>query len=157
MSQDINTELDLITSRVIRAPRSAVWKAWSTASMFEKWWIPAPALCKVVKMDLTPGGEFETHISENSGPFSPHLSGCFLDIIEGERIVFTNALTGGWRPAEQPFMTAIITFADHDNGTFYSARAMHKNNADKLMHDELGFQDGWGTVTAQLARLVEED
>jgi uncharacterized protein YndB with AHSA1/START domain len=157
MSQDINTELDLITSRVIRAPRSAVWKAWSTASMFEKWWIPAPALCKVVKMDLKPGGAFETHISESSGPFSPHLSGCFLDIIEGERIVFTNALTGGWRPAEQPFMTAIITFADHDNGTFYSARAMHKNNADKLMHDELGFQDGWGTVTAQLARLVEED
>jgi uncharacterized protein YndB with AHSA1/START domain len=157
MSQDINTELDLITTRVIRAPRSAVWKAWSTASMFEKWWIPAPAVCKVVKMDLTPGGAFETHISENSGPFSPHLSACFLDIIEGERIVFTNALTGGWRPAEQPFMTAIITLADHDNGTFYSARAMHKNNADKLMHDELGFQDGWGTVTAQLAKLVEED
>lgn len=156
MSQDFNSELDLITTRVIRAPRSAVWKAWSTPSMFEKWWIPAPALCKVVQMDLSPGGAFETQISEDGGTFSPHLTGCFLEIVEGERIVFTNALTGGWRPAEQPFMTAIITLADHDNGTFYSARAMHKNNADKRMHDDLGFQDGWSTVCAQLARLVEQ-
>jgi hypothetical protein len=32
---------------------------------------------------------------------------------------------------------------------------MHKSNADRNMHEELGFYDGWGTVAAQLATLVE--
>ena len=47
--------------------------------------------------------------AKTAAHFAPHLSACFLDVDEHERIVFTNALVGGWRPAEQPFMTAIIT------------------------------------------------
>ena len=72
-----------------------------------------------------------------------------------QRIVFTNALLGGWRPAENPFITAIISLEDHPAGTNYVAHVMHKNNADRAMHEELGFYDGWGTVIAQLANLVE--
>jgi uncharacterized protein YndB with AHSA1/START domain len=32
---------------------------------------------------------------------------------------------------------------------------MHKNRADRDTHEKLGFHDGWGTVAAQLAQLVE--
>ena len=59
------------------------------------------------------------------------------------------------RPAEQPFMTAIITFADHPEGTEYTSYVMHKSQADRDMHEEMGFFDGWGTVIEQLARRVE--
>jgi uncharacterized protein YndB with AHSA1/START domain len=155
MMQAVNPELDLTTSRVIRAPRAAVWSAWANPASFEQWWVPAPARCRVVEMDLHPGGAFVTQISENGGDFAPHLSACFLAVDEGERIVFTNALTGGWRPAEHPFMTAIITLRDHPQGTEYVAHVMHRSNADRNMHEELGFHDGWGTVIEQLAGLVE--
>lgn len=151
----LNPDLDLTLSRVIKAPRPAVWRAWTDRASFEQWWVPAPAKCKVVEMDLHPGGAFTTQISENGGAFTPHLNACFLAVEEGERIVFTNALVGGWRPAEQPFMTAIITLRDHPMGTDYIAYVMHKNNADRTMHEELGFYDGWGTVVEQLAKLVE--
>lgn len=156
MIQPANSELDLTISRVIKAPRSAVWSAWTDPASFEQWWIPAPARCRVVEMDLRPGGALVTHIGEDGGDFVPHLSGCFLAIDHLERIVFTNALVGGWRPAEQPFMTAIITLQEHPTGTDYAARVMHKNNADRKMHEELGFYDGWGTVADQLARLAEQ-
>lgn len=69
--------------------------------------------------------------------------------------MFTTALVEGWRPAEQPFMTAVITFAPHPGGTEYIARALHKTPDDARMHAELGFHDGWGTVTRQLAELVQ--
>jgi uncharacterized protein YndB with AHSA1/START domain len=151
----INPALDLTISRVIRAPRSVVWRAWTDPAQFEQWWIPAPAKCQVAQMDLRPGGAFDTLISEDGGPFRPHVSGCFLDIADGERIVFTNALVGGWRPAEQPFITAIITLKDHAEGTDYAAHVMHKDKADRDMHEEAGFHDGWGTCIGQLARLVE--
>lgn len=156
MNQSSKPDLDLTISRVIKAPRLTVWRAWADPARFEQWWVPAPATCRVVEMDLRPGGSFETRISENGGDFQPHLSGCFLDIIEGERIVFTNALTGGWRPAEQAFMTAVITLHDHPGGVEYVANVMHKSNADRNLHEEMGFYDGWGTVAAQLARLVEQ-
>lgn len=150
-----NPDLDLTISRIIKAPRSVVWSAWTNPESFEQWWIPAPAKCKVSEMDLRPGGAFVTQISENGGDFMPHLSGCFLALDDLERIVFTNSLVGGWRPAEQPFMTAIITLQDHPLGTDYVAHVMHKNNADRNTHEELGFYDGWGTVAEQLAKLVE--
>jgi len=155
MNPSSNPELDLTISRVIKAPRSVVWSAWTNPDSFEQWWIPAPAKCKVSEMDLRPGGAFVTQISEDGGDFMPHLSGCFLALDDLERIVFTNSLVGGWRPAEQPFMTAIITLQDHPLGTDYVAHVMHKNNADRNTHEELGFYDGWGTVVEQLAKLVE--
>ena len=155
MIQAHNPDLDLTITRVIKAPRPAVWHAWTEPQSFEQWWVPAPARCKVVAMDLRPGGSLVTEISENGGDFAPHLNACFLAVDHRERIVFTNALTGGWRPAEEPFMTAIITLEDHPLGTNYLAHVMHKSNADRDMHEKMGFYDGWGTVAEQLARLVE--
>jgi uncharacterized protein YndB with AHSA1/START domain len=149
------TDLDLETSRIIRAPRARVWKAWTERESLAKWWIPRPALCRVVDLDLYPGGSFVTEMSEGGGPFGPHLSACFLDVIREERIIFTNALTGGWRPASRGFVTAIITFRDHPDGTAYSALALHRDRSDRDKHEELGFHDGWATVAAQLADLVE--
>jgi uncharacterized protein YndB with AHSA1/START domain len=151
----LNPDLDLAMSRVIKAPRPDVWRAWTTPASLEQWWIPKPAKCQVVDLDLRPGGAFTTRISEDGGAFGPHLSGCFLAVDDFERIVFTNALVGGWRPAEQPFMTAIITLKDHPAGTEYAAHVMHKSRADRDNHEEMGFHDGWGTVAGQLADLVE--
>lgn len=96
MTQNFNADLDLTISRIIRAPRASVWHAWTDKAAFEQWWIPTPALCRVVAMDIRPGGAFKTRMSEDGGDFGPHLNACFLAVEEQERIVFTNALTGGW-------------------------------------------------------------
>lgn len=148
-------DLDLTISRIIAAPRAAVWRAWTDRASFEQWWVPAPAKCRVETMELRPGGGLVTRISENGGAFAPHLDACFLAVDDRQRLVFTDALRGGWRPAERPFMTAVITLRDHPGGTEYAAHVMHRNGADRASHAEMGFFDGWGTVMAQLARLVE--
>lgn len=155
MIRSPDPDLDLTISRLIKAPRSVIWDAWTDPARFEQWWVPAPARCKVVEMDLRPGGAFVTRISEDGGPFTPHLDACFLAVDDVRRIVFTNTLVAGWRPAENPFMTAIITLNDHPDGTDYAAHVMHRSNADRNMHEQMGFHDGWGTVIGQLARLVE--
>lgn len=151
----VNPNLDLTISRVIRAPRKAIWQAWSTPSQLEQWWVPAPARCRVEALDLRPGGAFVTRYSEDGEDFAPHVSGCFLDVVAGERIVFTDALLEGWRPSEAPFMTAVITLRDHPDGTEYAAHVMHRSQADRDDHEAMGFFDGWGTVIGQLAALVE--
>jgi uncharacterized protein YndB with AHSA1/START domain len=155
MTTSVRPELDLTASRIIKASRSAVWNAWADPASFEQWWVPAPEVCRVRDMDLHPGGSFRTEISQDGAEFAPHITGCFLAIDEFERIVFTDALVAGWRPAETAFVTAVITMRDHPEGTEYIATAMHRNIADRNQHEQLGFHDGWGTVIRQLADLVE--
>ena len=36
----MNPDLDLTLERVIRAPRAAVWQAWTDPAKFAKWWLP---------------------------------------------------------------------------------------------------------------------
>lgn len=151
----MDPQRDLEITRIIKAPRSAVWQAWTDPTQFAQWWIPAPALCRVQRMEVRPGGALLTEMSEDGKSFGPHMDACYLEVEEGRKLVLTNALSGGWRPAVSPFMTAVITLDDHDAGTAYRAVVMHKDPETRAWHEEMGFFDGWGTVAAQLAALVE--
>lgn len=113
--------------------------------------------CRVDRLDVAPGGAFVTSLSEDGTAFGPHLDACFVVVEPGERIVFTNALDSRWRPARPApvAMTAEITLRDHPEGTDYRAVVRHTDPASRAQHEELGFADGWGTVIAQLAVLVE--
>lgn len=147
---------ELTIARFINAPPATVWKAWSTPEHLAKWWIPAPIECKVIKLDLRPGGGFETRMREGNGAFQPHVEACFLEVIPESRLIWTTVLSEGWKPIE-PWLalTAIITLEPEEGGTRYSSRVLHKTEADARKHEEMGFQDGWGTAIAQLAEFVE--
>jgi uncharacterized protein YndB with AHSA1/START domain len=153
----VNPDLDLGLERIIRAPRETLWHAWTDPSRLEQWWVPAPARCRVDRLDLRPGGAFVTRLSEDGAEFVPHLDACFLVVDELERIVFTNAIDSTWRPANPgPIaMTATVTLTDHPDGTDYRMVVRHGNPEDRAVHEKLGFADGWGTVTAQLAAFTE--
>ena len=153
----MNPDLDLTLSRVIRAPRSVVWDAWTDPARLERWWLPAPAVARVHRLEVRPGGGFVVSFSEDGREFLPHLDACVLIAEPGERIVFTNALDSGLRPAapEPVAMTAEIVLADHPEGTEYRVVVRHGDPAARARHEELGFAYGWGTVTEQLAALAE--
>lgn len=158
MTSIVKPELDLTITRLIKAPRAKVWNAFADPRQFEQWWIPAPYRCRVIEMDLKPGGAFITEMSEDGKTYTPHINACFLDVEVGRKIVFTNALTAHWRPAESYYptaITAIITLSDKAGSTDYTAHVMHKNAKDRDHHNEMGFEEGWGTCAAQLAKMVE--
>ena len=153
----LDAKLDLSITRIIKAPVAAVWDAWANPEKFALWWLPAPMRCRVVAMELAPGGAFETLMAEPGGAWVAHQSACFLAVETGRRIVFSNTLTGGWRPSADPFLhlTGIFEFRDHPYGTEYVSSALHRTPEESARHAELGFQEGWGTVVSQLAALVE--
>ena len=153
----MNPDLDLVLERIIRAPRATVWGAWTTPSRLEQWWVPAPSRCRVDRLDLWPGGAFVTRLSDDGAEFVPHLDACFLAVDELERIVFTTAVDSAWRPAGPApvLMTATITLNDHPDGTDYRIVVEHGDPEARTRHEKLGFAEGWGTVTGQLAALAE--
>ncbi|MEO1013649.1 MAG: SRPBCC family protein [Pseudomonadota bacterium] len=151
----MTTPNDLTVQRVIKAPPKTIWQAWKDPSHFVKWWAPAPVKTVSNKHDMFSGGGFDTTMHLPDGTVMEGGEGCFLEVVENERIVFTDALQGGWRPNETAFFTAIITLEAHPDGTLYTATALHKNDADRKKHEEMGFLDGWGTALDQLSSLVE--
>lgn len=155
----MNPDLDLALERMIKAPRSTVWNAWTDPAAFSRWWLPAPTRCRVERLDVRPGGGLVTSMSEDGDTFEPHSDACFLVVDELERLVFTNAVDSAWRPAGPApvAMTAEVTFADHPDGTDYRIVVRHGDAAARARHEELGFSDGWGSVADQLALLAEKD
>jgi len=153
----MNPDLDLTLQRVIRAPRAAVWSAWTDPTRFEKWWVPAPTVCRVDRLEVRSGGALVTRMSDDGVDFVPQLDASFLVVDELERIVFTNAIDSAWRPANPApvLMTAEITLSDHPDGTDYRVIVRHADPAARARHEEIGFFDGWGTVTKQLAVVAE--
>ena len=153
----MNPDLDLTLQRVIRAPRAVVWRAWTEPSQLEQWWVPAPAVARVDRLEAQPGGAFVTRNSDDGVEFGPHMDASFLVVDDRERLVFTNAVDSRWRPTRpDPIaMVAEIVLRDHPDGTDYRVVVRHGDPAARARHEELGFFDGWGAVTGQLAAFVE--
>jgi uncharacterized protein YndB with AHSA1/START domain len=154
----VNPDLDLELSRIIRAPRSALWRAWTDPDELRQWFIPAPTVLRVDRLDVRPGGGMVTSMSDDGAEFGPHMDAVFLVVEDESRLVWTNAIDSDWRPRQpQPVpLTAEIRFLEHPDGTDYRVVVRHGRPEDRELHAELGFFEGWGAVTGQLAEHAED-
>ena len=150
----VDPALDLVLERIVDVPRELVWKVWTTPEHLMEWFTPAPWTVASCEIDLRPGGAFNVVMRSPDGELFPNV-GCCLEVVPNERLVTTDALLPGYRPAENPFMTAIITMEAHAGGTRYVAMARHRDVASRVRHEEMGFHTGWGTALDQLVALVK--
>jgi uncharacterized protein YndB with AHSA1/START domain len=147
-------KLDLVLERVVDVPRELVWAAWTKPKHLSKWFTPAPWTVADCEIDLRPGGVFRTVMRSPDGKEFPNI-GCYLEVVPNERLVWTDALLPGYRPAENPFMTAIITLESQGKGTRYTAVAIHRDDAGRKKHEDMGFYQGWGKALDQLVAHVK--
>jgi len=146
-------DLDLALEAVIDVPPDRVWAAWTRPELLKQWFCPAPWQTVECEIDLRPGGVFRTVMrgpggEENAG------SGCYLEVLENRRLVWTDALLPGYRPSKEPFMTAEIRMEPEGDGTRYTAIARHGTPELRKQHEEVGFHEGWGKALDQLVELM---
>ncbi|MFG1346363.1 SRPBCC family protein [Xanthobacter autotrophicus DSM 431] len=145
---------ELVLTRLIDAPPAKVYRAWTEPELLKQWFAPLPYTVPFAELDVRPGGVFHTVIrSPDGADFGGR--GVYLDVVPGEKLVFTDVYEPGWHPVEKPFMTAIVTFEDEGGKTRYTARARHFTVEDRLRHEEMGFHEGWGKATDQLEALAK--
>ncbi len=154
---DLDPALDLRLERQIDVAPATLWRCWTEPDLLMQWFCPKPWQVTEAVIDLQPGGRFFTRMQ---GPLPDGTQadmpneGCFLAVEPQQRLVFTDALTNGWRPAAQTFMTAIVTFEARDGGTFYTATALHNDTPTRDRHEEMGFTAGWNTAADQMVDLA---
>lgn len=150
-----NPETDLEIDTRIAARPETVWRCWTDPVLFAQWFAPKPVEVRDVAYEFHPGGRANLTMVLPDGTVMP-LEGCVLEAEPAQRLVTTDALRAGFRPADAPFMTAIMTLSPDGDGTLYRAQVLHATQAARQKHVDMGFFDGWGTVLQQLAALAEE-
>lgn len=140
--------------REMDVPADKLFKAWTTPERMGEWFCPKPWKVTDARSDLRPGGESYVLMEGPEGEKMPN-HGVYLEIIPNRKLVFTDAYSVGWVPSANPFMTGILEFEDLGNGrTRYTATAVHWTEENMKVHQEMGFEVGWGIVADQLEQVA---
>ncbi|WP_341213506.1 SRPBCC family protein [uncultured Limimaricola sp.] len=150
----LDPRTDLTFTRKLKAPRDLLWECWTTPEHIRQFYVPKPHSVTGCEIDLRVGGRFNTTFDVEGNEMKSE--GVFLEVIEGRKLVFTDAYSEGWKPAADPFMTAIIEFEDDgQGGTTYTATARHRSEESRQTHEDMGFFGGWTTVAEQLEAYAQ--
>jgi uncharacterized protein YndB with AHSA1/START domain len=159
-----NPKLDLTFERIVDVPKELVWRAWTDPRLITQWFTPVPWQTVACEIDLRPGGMFRTVMRSPEGQDFPNL-GCYLEVRENEKLVWTNAMLPGFRPVHASaktdstvefLFTAMIELKTLVNGTQYTATVIHADEAGCQQHAEMGFHEGWGMALDQLVELARK-
>jgi uncharacterized protein YndB with AHSA1/START domain len=150
----IDPKLDLVLEREVDVPPELVWAAWTQPEHLKQWFAPRPWKTIDAELDVRPGGIFRTVMQSPEGHESPG-TGCILEAVPNRRLVWTDALLPGYRPSPESFFTVVIELEPRGSGTLYRATAIHKDEAGRKRHEEMGFFEGWGTMLTQLVEYVK--
>jgi uncharacterized protein YndB with AHSA1/START domain len=151
----LDPALDLEIVREIDVAAESVWRAWTEPELLTQWFTPKPYETTICEIDLRPGGKFRTVMRSPEGEVTDG-SGCYLEVLPNERLVWTSALAPGYRPQETDMaFTAIIELQSTvTGGTLYRAIAVHPTAEACRQHADMGFAIGWGAALDQLVEVV---
>lgn len=156
-----NPELDLRIERVIPTPREKVWRCWTEPDCLTPWFCPRPWRATECRIDLRPGGLFFTRMAGPEGEWFAG-DGSYLEVSAPSRLVWTNAMLPGWRPAPSRgaascgdfAFTVVLELEETAGGTLYRATALHATPEDRAKHESMGFDQGWNAALDQLVEFA---
>jgi uncharacterized protein YndB with AHSA1/START domain len=157
-----NPETDLKIERVVDVPREKVWRAWTEPKHVMAWFTPKPWQTTACEIDLRAGGRFYTLMRSPEGESFP-TEACYLEVLKNDRLVWTDIMTEGFRPAGEGFhievggFTVILVLETVGaNQTRYTAYVLHKGKAQRDKHDAQGFSHGWNAALDQLVEHCKQ-
>ena len=143
-------ENELTLTRILDAPRTLVWKAWTIPHLLAQWWGPKGFTNPVCEIDVHPGGNIRIDMRGPDGTTYP-MSGKYLEIGEPSLLVFTGAaLNKNGSPLFNVFN--VVTFAEQDGKTKLIMHASVSDITPEATPYLAGQENGW---TQSLVRLEE--
>jgi uncharacterized protein YndB with AHSA1/START domain len=92
---DIDSTDSVVIERIFDAPVDRIWQMWTMPEHFQAWYGPTGATVPVAKMDVRGGGArlICMEIQTPNGPTQMWFSGEYLDVVEHERLVYSEAMS----------------------------------------------------------------
>jgi uncharacterized protein YndB with AHSA1/START domain len=150
------TTLFLEQMRIIRAPRTRVYEAWTNPEVLKKWFGTAEMYCPVASLDARVDGEYRVEMLPTPEAIAakPEManrggsaSGSYTKVIPNELLQFTWNPT--WNPGELSLVT--VLFEDARGGTQVTIR--HERFTSEQSRE--GHNNGWAGGLDKLTALLE--
>jgi uncharacterized protein YndB with AHSA1/START domain len=154
--RDIDPRVDLSFERRVPCSVEHLWKGWTDPELLKRWFCPRPWKVVEASIDLRPGGRFRSVMQGPQGEREDN-TGCYLEVVPHRRLIWTSALLPDFRPAPGSAsgvsFTAIVEFEPAPDGAIFRATVLHRTEADRAVHEKMGFREGWGIALDQLVEL----
>lgn len=144
---------ELVLTRVFHAPRELVFRAWTEAEHWARWFGPHGSTLPFCRLDARPGGtlHYQHHFPDYPDVW---IRGTYTEVAPPERVSFTVWFSdeGGGRverPGFPPEMSITVHFSEHPRGTLVT---IHHAG---LVTDQ-GEVQGWTESLDRLASLLAE-
>ncbi|WP_313535390.1 SRPBCC domain-containing protein [Sphingomonas sp.] len=143
------SDVDMVVQRSFDAPAHLVFRAWSDAELFRRWWVPAsaPVRLRTCEMEVRTGGSYRLEFGEDEGPVHAFF-GRYVEVVPNEKIVWTN------EESDDGALTT-VTFEETDGKTLVT---YHDRHGSKESLDEAfeGMEGGIAEQFEQLAAVLAE-
>ena len=145
-------EREVTITRLIDAPPSMVFKAWTDPGMLAQWWGPRGFTAPVCDFDARIGGRFRIHMRAPDGTIYP-MRGEIRELVPMERLVFTNIAVDA---ANKPIIEGLtaVTFADEAGKTRLTIRTRGTAVVDYATAHLQGMEMGWTMSIDKLEAFV---
>jgi uncharacterized protein YndB with AHSA1/START domain len=144
------TEREIITTRIVRATRGQVFRAWTDPDQVAQWWGPDGFTNTIEEMDLRPGGAWRLVMHGPDGVDYKNKS-IYIEIAEPERIIYSHISDPKFR------MTA--NFDEQNGGTTKVTMRMRFDTAADCNRvvKERGLDQGAEQTLERLSNFMEKD
>jgi uncharacterized protein YndB with AHSA1/START domain len=152
----IYRERSITLTRLLKAPRELVWRAWTDKTMLEQWWGPEMFTNPVVQGEVAVGNTLHITMHGPQGtPFDRDfpMTKRYVEIVPGKKLVFENNAIGDNGEILIQGLTT-VTFADEAGGTRLTMETTAKAMAEAAVAMIGGMDQGWSQSFDKLARFL---
>lgn len=146
------SDRELVAIRVVEAPRSIVWEAWTNPEDVPHWLLgPEGWTMPVCEIDLRPGGAWR-YVWHGPDGSTMEMRGVFREISPPERLVNTEEWVGGGWP--ETVNTVVLT--EEDGKTTITCTVLYASKEAREAALGTGMKDGWSASYDRLDRYLPE-
>lgn len=154
----------LVLERTFNASRQLVFKAFSESERLEKWWGPQGWKTENLQFEFKPNGVWHycmTCVDEGQGDFYGQKScgrGIYLEIVEPEKIVYTDVFVDNQGNAIQgmPELLITVNFVEQGGMTLVITRTEFASSDALQQVVEMGVVQGTSSQYERLDALLKE-
>ena len=155
----LTTELigdrEMVMRRAFRAPRELLFQCYADCEHLMNWWGPKEYPLAVCKQDFRPGGTRHLCMRGTNGEEAWSI-GVYKEIVEPERIVYTDAFSNAAGDSIPPESFETVTFESQGETTVLQIHTRYDSAEDRQTVIEMGVEQGFNSSLDRLDAHLRE-